>query len=233
MEGSLVKRDEPLLMNTSNSTAIDGMKSELAKNAAIGGGIHSNDVLNTLLPPIALEDDDGNIWKQYCTNKTSSREDVFDLQDKLEEGLSRRQARNNGICPVREDLYSQAFDELLRQVTLETPERGLVLLRVRDEIRMSLAAYQTLYLNAVAFGTRKAVQAEETVEAMDQKYQTLLKKRQSLQSMKVDLMDKVQIVQNREMTKTQIASDNQKKEREFIEKQIKQLEDFLKTQQPK
>ena len=51
--------------------------------------------------------------------------------------------------------------------------------------------------------------------------------------MKVDLMDKVQIVQNREMTKTQIASDNQKKEREFIEKQIKQLEDFLKTQQPK
>ena len=64
MEGSLVKRDEPLLMNTSNSTSVVSAKSTLAKNAAIGGGIHSNDVLNTLLPPIALEDDDGNIWKQ-------------------------------------------------------------------------------------------------------------------------------------------------------------------------
>ena len=231
MEGSLVKRDEPLLMNTSNSTSVVSAKSTLAKNAAIGGGIHSNDVLNTLLPPIALEDDDGNIWKQYCTNKTSGREDVFDLQDKLDEGLSRRQARNNGICPVREDLYSQAFDELLRQVTLETPERGLVLLRVRDEIRMSLAAYQTLYLNAVAFGTRKAVEAEETVATLDEKHQNLIIKRQSLQSMKVDLMDKVEIVQNREMTKTKTARESQKKEREFIEKQIKQLEDFLKTQQ--
>ena len=231
MEGSLVKRDEPLLMNTSNSTSVVSAKSTLAKNAAIGGGIHSNDVLNTLLPPIALEDDDGNIWKQYCTNKTSGREDVFDLQDKLDEGLSRRQARNNGICPVREDLYSQAFDELLRQVTLETPERGLVLLRVRDEISMSLAAYQTLYLNAVAFGTRKAVEAEETVATLDEKHQNLIKKRQNLQSMKVDLMDKVEIVQNREMTKTKTARESQKKEREFIEKQIKQLEDFLKTQQ--
>ena len=231
MEGSLVKRDEPLLMNTSNSKSVVSAKSTLAKNAAIGGGIHSNDVLNTLLPPIALEDDDGNIWKQYCTNKTSGREDVFDLQDKLDEGLSRRQARNNGICPVREDLYSQAFDELLRQVTLETPERGLVLLRVRDEIRMSLAAYQTLYLNAVAFGTRKAVEAEETVATLDEKHQNLIKKRQNLQSMKVDLMDKVEIVQNREMTKTKTARESQKKEREFIEKQIKQLEGFLKTQQ--
>ena len=174
MEGSLVKRDEPLLMNTSNSTSVVSAKSTLAKNAAIGGGIHSNDVLNTLLPPIALEDDDGNIWKQYCTNKTSGREDVFDLQDKLDEGLSRRQARNNGICPVREDLYSQAFDELLRQVTLETPERGLVLLRVRDEIRMSLAAYQTLYLNAVALFL-EAVEAEETVATLDEKHQNLIK----------------------------------------------------------
>jgi dynein light intermediate chain len=231
MEGSLVKRDEPLLMNTSNSKSVVSAKSTLAKNAAIGGGIHSNDVLNTLLPPIALEDDDGNIWKQYCTNKTSGREDVFDLQDKLDEGLSRRQARNNGICPVREDLYSQAFDELLRQVTLETPERGLVLLRVRDEIRMSLAAYQTLYLNAVAFGTRKAVEAEETVATLDEKHQNLIKKRQNLQSMKVDLMDKVEIVQNREMTKTKTARESQKKEHEIQLKQTKNIKNKHKITQ--
>ena len=36
-------------------------------------------------------------------------------------------------------------DELIRQVTIESPERGLLLLRVRDEIRMTLDAYKTLY----------------------------------------------------------------------------------------
>ena len=62
MEGTLVKRDEPLLLNTAPDNSVEIAKSNLAKAAAIGGGIHSNDVLNTLLPPIALEDDDGNIW---------------------------------------------------------------------------------------------------------------------------------------------------------------------------
>ncbi len=52
------------------------------------------------------------------------------------------QARETGICPVREELYAQCFDELIRQVTINCAERGLLLLRVRDEMRMSVAAYQ-------------------------------------------------------------------------------------------
>ena len=35
-----------------------------------------------------------------------------------------RQARESGICPVREELFSQCFDEIIRQVTLDNPERG-------------------------------------------------------------------------------------------------------------
>merc|ERR1712061_822664 len=80
-----------------------------------------------------------------------------------------RQARETGICPVREELYSQCFDELTRQVTINCPERGLLLLRVRDEIRMSIAAYQTLYQSSVTFGTMKQLQSEEgkaSTEAM-------------------------------------------------------------------
>jgi len=52
-------------------------------------------------------------------------------------------------------------DELIRQVTINCAERGLLLLRVRDEIRMTIAAYQTLYESSVAFGMRKALQAEQ------------------------------------------------------------------------
>ena len=43
--------------------------------------------------------------------------------------LQQRQARETGICPVRRELYSQTFDELIRQITIECAERGLLLLR--------------------------------------------------------------------------------------------------------
>jgi dynein light intermediate chain len=42
------------------------------------------------------------------------------------------QAKTEGICPVREYLFGQVFDEIIRQVTIDCAERGLILLRVRD-----------------------------------------------------------------------------------------------------
>ena len=77
---------------------------------------------------------------------------MINLQEQLDQRLLQRQARETGICPVREELYAQCFDELIRQVTINCAERGLLLLRVRDEIRMTIAAYQTLYESSIAFG---------------------------------------------------------------------------------
>ena len=64
---------------------------------------------------------------------------------------------------VQDSLRSHAIvvDELIRQVTVNCAERGILLLRVRDEMRMTLAAYQTLYESSIAFGMRKALQAEQ------------------------------------------------------------------------
>jgi dynein light intermediate chain len=91
----------------------------------------------------------------------------FPAQELLDERLEMWQARDGGICPVREDLYSQAFgpailfilfgslqlctDEILRQVALSCPERGLMLLRMRDQLRMTISAYQTLYKSRCGF----------------------------------------------------------------------------------
>ena len=52
-------------------------------------------------------------------------------------------------------------DELIRQATLECAERGLMLLRVRDEIRMTICAYQTLFQSSMAYGMRKVLLAEQ------------------------------------------------------------------------
>ena len=63
------------------------------------------------------------------------------------------QARADGLCSIREELMAQAMDEMIRQVTLLSPERGVLLMRLRDEARMTLAAYETMYLGRCARGS--------------------------------------------------------------------------------
>ena len=104
---------------------------------------------------------DGRLVMQQVSQAPSTRDQVISMQLTLDERLQARQAREAGICPVREELYAQGFDELIRQVTMESPERGLLLLRVRDEVRMTIAAYSTLYDSSITFGMRKTLQAEQ------------------------------------------------------------------------
>lgn len=113
--------------------------------------------------------ENNQLWIQQVSSTPATRLDVVNLQEELDRRLQQRQARETGICPVRRELYSQVFDELIRQVTINCAERGLLLLRVRDEIRMTIAAYQTLYESSVAFGMRKALQAEQGKAELDSK----------------------------------------------------------------
>ncbi|XP_072356827.1 axonemal dynein light intermediate polypeptide 1-like isoform X2 [Scyliorhinus torazame] len=116
-------------------------------------------ILNAILPPRQWAED-GNLWVQYISTFPATRTDVINLQDQLDRKLQQRQARMTGICPVRRELYAQCLDELIRQVTINCPERGLLLLRIRNEIVMTLGTHETLYESSVAFGLRKALQGD-------------------------------------------------------------------------
>lgn len=70
-------------------------------------------------------------------------------------------------------------------MTINCAERGFLLVRVRDEIKMSIQAYQTLYESSVAYGMRKALQAEQ------RKAESLLKIR-SLEDNNDDLDSEVE-----------------------------------------
>jgi len=119
----------------------------------------TDDILHAILPPREWLEENKH-YIQYVSNQKPSRTDVINLQQMLDQRLMERQARESGICPIREELHSQCFDEIIRQVTIDCPERGLLLMRVRDEIKMTIAAYQTLYQSSVTFGSRKQLQAE-------------------------------------------------------------------------
>ncbi|XP_060934891.1 axonemal dynein light intermediate polypeptide 1-like [Limanda limanda] len=99
--------------------------------------------------------------KKKISSAPASRLDVMRLQQLLDTKLKQRCAKERGICPFRRELYSQCLDEVIRQVTITCSERGLLLLQIRNEIQMTLAAYETLYESGVASGMRKFLQAEQ------------------------------------------------------------------------
>mmetsp|Transcript_100810 Transcript_100810/g.194912 ORF Transcript_100810/g.194912 Transcript_100810/m.194912 type:complete len:233 (+) Transcript_100810:49-747(+) len=157
MQASLVKYNTPILISTIASSK--GKKEKKAKDVQPVMS-QTEDILNSILPPREWSQED-QLWVQYVSSTPATRADVINLQEDLDKWLQQRQARETGICPIREELYSQCFDELIRQVTIICAERGLLLLRVRDEIRMTICAYQSLYESSIAFGMRKALQAEQ------------------------------------------------------------------------
>merc|ERR1719158_1110380 len=157
---SLVKYDNPVLVNS----AKDKKSKKGALPPVVGADAkaptQTEDILNSILPPREWTED-GQLWIQYVSSTPATRLDVVNLQEQLDLKLQQRQARETGICPVREELYAQCFDELIRQITINCAGRGLLLLRVRDELRMTVAAYQGLYESSVTFGMRKALRSEQ------------------------------------------------------------------------
>ncbi|XP_038016825.1 axonemal dynein light intermediate polypeptide 1 isoform X4 [Motacilla alba alba] len=127
------------------------------------------ELLNAILPPREWEEAQ-KLWVQEVSTAPSTRRDVVQLQEQLDRQLQQRQARETGLCPVRRELYAQCFDELIRQSTVSCAERGLLLLRVRDELQLTLAAYQALYESSVAFGVRKALQAEQGKAHLEKRF---------------------------------------------------------------
>ena len=100
---------------------------------------------------------------------------------------------------MREELYAQCFDELIRQITINCAERGLLLLRVRDEIRMTIAAYQTLYESSIAFGMRKALMAEYKKTELESKVKQLEAEREELSNQVADLTERCEDIAKKEV----------------------------------
>jgi len=142
--------------------------------------------------------EEGQLWVQYVSSTPATRLDVINLQEALDHKLQQRQARETGICPVREELYAQCFDELIRQVTINCAERGLLLLRVRDEIRMTTAAYQTLYESSIAFGMRKALMSEQKKGEMEGEIAALDEENGDLERHVRELTERIEIIKSKQ-----------------------------------
>lgn len=188
----------------------------------------TEDILNSILPPREWTQED-QLWVQYVSSTPATRADVINLQEDLDKWLQQRQARETGICPIREELYSQCFDELIRQVTIICAERGLLLLRVRDEIRMTICAYQSLYESSIAFGMRKALQAEQRRNQHNKKMRALLGDNRDLKTEVEELEQKIAQIEKQEAERREQEERKHKEEVDMLKRTNAQLKEQLES----
>ncbi|KAK3699749.1 hypothetical protein QZH41_015598, partial [Actinostola sp. cb2023] len=130
---------------------------------------------------------------------------------------------DENCTPSALSLWDMFAYELIRQVTINCAERGLLLLRVRDEIRMTIAAYQTLYESSVAFGMRKALQAEQGKADMESKISELEDDKRELERQVNELKSKCDAIEKREAERRAAEEKKHAEEIQFLKRTNQQL----------
>ena len=220
---SLLKYQAPLFVGIEPSA-------ETLQQAKGPGGEAStklDDMMNAMLPAREWVEESG-VWVQNVSKEPASRLDVISLQEKLDAKLSERKARESGICPVREELYTQCMDELIRQVALDGPERGLLTMRVRDELRMTIDAYKTLFASSVTFGIKKQLRAEEGLPALEAQVEAMVAENKQLELEAQELRSQLEIVEKREVERRATDEKRRKEEMDYLKYQGQHLDSFLK-----
>ena len=178
LTNSLVKYDTPFLVSSSktnkktlqdlnsNEEEADKYLNDIIKNGGHQGqygeafDFSVKDALNKILPPKKITERE-KTWVQYVTCCPVTKAEVVNLQEGLDRRLQTEKGRETGICPIREQLYTECFDELIRQVTINCLERGILLKRIKKEFEMTTNCYQSLYESSIAYGLRTLLLSEE------------------------------------------------------------------------
>ena len=160
MSDSLLKYETKVLLR-SVIRADSGETSPLHSREAL------RDSLSLLLPPILTVEDDEE-WVQFVSTKPATAQDVRRVEEKLDRLLEKNQARETGVCPIREKLCAGAFDEVIRQVAISSFHRGQLLARIRDNSKETVRMFKRLFESCVGYGLRKQLGGEYKEEKLKQ-----------------------------------------------------------------
>ncbi|XP_037108675.1 axonemal dynein light intermediate polypeptide 1-like [Syngnathus acus] len=175
----------------------------------------NENLLNLMFPPRRWEEANKE-WVQRVCSEPSTRVDVVNLEEELDKKLLQTRTMETGICPLRRQLYTECFDELIRHVVLICAERGLLLLRVRDEIKMTIAAYQTFYESSMVFGVRKALHDEQDKVALKDRIS-------DLENIKEELIEKLDYQKKKCVEVKKMAAEKQEAQEKTCTEEIQSL----------
>ncbi|XP_068613768.1 axonemal dynein light intermediate polypeptide 1 [Brachionichthys hirsutus] len=214
---SLLKYKSPIRI--SKTSGSKPTRSSGLSNKKSSGSL---EILDSILPPREWEEENLQ-WEQHVSSTPSTRSDVISLEKELRTSLKKRDARETGVCPIRRELYSQCFDELIRQVAMNCAERGLLLVEIRNEIQMTIDTYETVLHSSFAFGIRKSMRALQSKEDVEARISKMQNERNVLITEINEQKARCDAIEKRENEKAQIEEKKHIREIQFMEKANQQL----------
>ena len=136
-----------------------------------------------------------NATLQICHDKNHNHKDLAQNYlnnscDKVCEDQRALQHNSNRGFPLKNELHTVCFDEIVREISNEYPKQGLLLKRIRDELSTSCDTYKKLYESSVAFGIQKALDTRHEKEMLLCRIDVLNRERDELFNQVNDLKER-------------------------------------------
>ena len=130
--------------------------------------------LDSILPPKKVHEG-GLIFYHFVSCDSAIVNDILRLHKNLQNQMKIRNAKESGVCPIREELYNECFEEIIRQVTINCLQRGDLLNRIKLEMNYEINYYKQLYESLIAFSLRKVLQEKKKEIMLENKREKLKK----------------------------------------------------------
>ena len=158
--------------------------------------------LDSILPPKIVHEN-GLIFYHFVSCDSAIVNDILKLHKNLQTQMKVRGAKESGICPIREELYNECFEEIIRQVTINCLQRGDLLNTIKLEMNYEINYYRQLYESLIAFSLRKVLQEKKKKIMLENKKEKIKKEIEELQR---------EINEKNEMLKQRMEEENKKEE---------------------
>lgn len=106
--------------------------------------------------------------------------------------------------------------------------RGLIMMRVRDEMRMTVDAYKTLFASSVAFGIKKQLQSEKGLPELQKEVEAMREEVKAMELEVTELKSQMEIQERRELERKTADDKRRKEELDFVKYQGQHLDSFWK-----
>lgn len=227
-EQALLQSSGPVSDVAHSSTAAEGDKVQLGAEAPVAApGSSSRLVLHKLFPPVDAGIVDGTAMLSVPVSAPPSKMDVINLQDQLEKKCKASNARAIGVCPVRERLYDECLDELIRQSSIDCPERGVLLALLRDEMNETNRTYELLFEAACRFGVRKVIE-RDLKRTMESQLHELVRDTNILENRVHEMRAKLEGIEKRVQERRTAEDKKHQEEVTFLKKGNTQLANEIK-----
>ena len=181
--------------------------------------------LDSILPPKKVHEG-GLIFYHFVSCDSAIVNDILKLNKNLQNQMKIRGAKESGVCPIREELYNECFEEIIRQVTINCLQRGDLLNRIKLEMNYEINYYRQLYESLIAFSLRKVLQEKKKVIMLENKKSKLEEEIANLES---EINDKENLLKQREEEEQRKEEQAMKDHREAMK--VLKLDNESKTNQ--